>query len=501
MWFNITIVVCCVLIWKLLTKAFSSLEFYRQIFKCLSQFPSPVENHWFYGIAHVVRDSEEYLQTLQNTVEKFQPKAVALWITWLRPTLAVVHPDTVKIVLKASHMTAPKSREYRFFRSWLGDGLIVSCGKKRERNRRLVTPAFHFDVLKPYVQVCNDVSELFLSRVASQTANGKSTDVCPFVKRATLDTMLRCVLSYVDEGIQNMDNGEHPYCLNIHKVRDIITRRWTNPLYHNDFLFRLTTDSKELKKCCNYLHDFSNSLIRLRRKFLENELSQLKKRHLDFLDILLTARDENDAGLSDQEIRDEVDTFMFGGHDSTASAIMWSLFALAKYPRMQQKVRNEVNDVLGGRTSLEYNDLQNLRFTTCFIKESLRMYTPVPGVNRRLAEPLIIEGVTFPVDTVIDIVPDCVHHNPVVWENHNEFNPDRFLPENFAKKDPFSFLPFSAGPRNCIGQHFAMDEIKVFVSQTARRFEITMDDTKPAVMFRDLIATAKTGIYLCFKEL
>ena len=445
-------------------------------------------------------ETESYLQTLQRTVDKCQPKAVALWLTWARPSLAVVHPDTVKVVLKASHVIAPKSREYRFFRPWLGDGLIVSSGKKWERNRRLVTPAFHFDVLKPYVDISNAVARLFLSRIATHTVDGRSIDVCPFVKRATLDTMLRRALSYVNEGIQAMDTEqEHPYCSNIHKVRDIITRRWTKPLCHDDFIFSLTADSKELKTRCDQLHEFSNNLIQLRRATLESDPSQLEKRHLDFLDVLISARDINGRGLSDQEIRDEVDTFMFGGHDSTASSIMWCLYSLAKYPEMQQRARREVSDVLAGRANIEHNDLQKLRFTTCFIKETLRMYTPVPGVNRRLTEPVTIEGVTFPADTVVDVVQYCCHHNPAVWENHDEFNPDRFFPEHIAKKDPFSFLPFSAGPRNCIGQQFAMDEIKVFISQATRQYEIAVDDFRPAVLFRDLIATAENGIYLYFK--
>ena len=127
------------------------------------------------------------------------------------------------------------------------------------------------------------------------------------------------------------------------------------------------------------------------------------------------------------------------------------------------------------------------------------MYTPVPGVNRRLTEPVTIEGVTFPAETVVDVVQYCCHHNPAAWENHDEFNPDRFFPEHIAKKDPFSFLPFSAGPRNCIGQQFAMDEIKVFISQATRQYEIAVDDFRPAVLFRDLIATAENGIYLYFK--
>ena len=269
--------------------------------------------------------------------------------------------------------------------------------------------------------------------------------------------MLR--VSYEDEEIQSTDKCQHPF-ENTGKVKDIIVRRWANPLFHNDVIFGLIKDYREIKTYCNYLHDFSSNLIKLRQISLAADSSQLEKRHLDFLDILLAAKDDNDIGLSDQEIRSEVDTFIFGRHDTTASAIMWTLYTLAKYPKLHHEARKEVNGILLDRTSLDYDDLPSLQFTTRFLKESMRMFSPAPAVARRLANSLTIDGVTFPPGTIINVNTACLHHNPAVWENHREFDPDRFLPEKFAENDPFSFVPFSAGQRNCIGQNFAMNEMK-----------------------------------------
>ena len=145
-------------------------------------------------------------------------------------------------------------------------------------------------------------------------------------------------------------------------------------------------------------------------------------------------------------------------------------YALAKYPKLQTEARAEVNEILLDRSCLDYNDLPKLRFIMRFITESMRMFSPVPGFARRLAKPLAIDGMTFLPGTIIDVNITCLHHNPAVWENHNEFDPNRFLPERFAEKDPFSFLPFSAGQRNRIGQNFAMNEIKVFISHVIKSF-------------------------------
>ena len=123
---------------------------------------------------------------------------------------------------------------------------------------------------------------------------------------------------------------------------------------------------------------------------MEADPQQLKKRHLDFIDIPLTARDETSVGMTDQETGDEVDTFIFAGHDTTASTISWTLYAFVKYSKMQQQIRNEVNNVLdNGRTTLQYDDLPNLQFMSRFTKETLRVFAP--------------DGMTVPVGTEIAI--------------------------------------------------------------------------------------------------
>ena len=251
MWVYITAIVFCVCVWKLIVL----LRKYRKICNCLSHFLLPVDNHWFFGIAHTVKGSKTYLQALEKTVDKLQPKAVAKWLTWFYSALDVVHPDTVWAVLKASHTSVPKTHEYHFFLPWLGDGLFVTEGKKWECNRRLLTLAIYIDVLKPYVKIYNNVAEVFIEEIKLMTPDAQSIDIAPLASRATLDTLLRCVFSYEDEEIQSTDKCQHPFCENTGKVKYITVRRWANPLIHNDFIFGLTKDYREMKKCCNYLHD------------------------------------------------------------------------------------------------------------------------------------------------------------------------------------------------------------------------------------------------------
>ena len=150
-------------------------------------------------------------------MDTLQPKVLSVWATWLYPVLVVVHPDTVKVILKGSHTTVPKAYQCKYFLPWLGEGLLISESKRWERNRQLLTPAFHFKVLKPFVKICNDVTQVFTANIRLLTPDAQSIDIIPLVSRVTLDTLLRCTVSYEDEQILNVVHGHQIFCENTEK--------------------------------------------------------------------------------------------------------------------------------------------------------------------------------------------------------------------------------------------------------------------------------------------
>ncbi|XP_018111782.1 cytochrome P450 family 4 subfamily B member 1 L homeolog isoform X2 [Xenopus laevis] len=248
----------------------------------------------------------------------------------------------------------------------------------------------------------------------------------------------------------------------------------------------------------------TDKVIGQRKKLLESkeELEKVqKKRHLDFLDILLCAKDENGQGLSDEDIRAEVDTFMFEGHDTTSSGISWILYCMATHPEHQQKCQEEINEVLGERQTMEWDDLGRIPYTTMCIKESLRLYPPVPSVSRELAKPITFhDGKSLPAGILVSLQIYAIHRNPNVWKDPEIFDPLRFSPENSSKRHSHAFVPFAAGPRNCIGQNFAMNEMKVAVALTLKRFELLPDLSKPPLKLPQLVLRSKNGIHVYLKK-
>eukprot|EP00058_Branchiostoma_floridae_P016608 XP_002602096.1 hypothetical protein BRAFLDRAFT_61250 [Branchiostoma floridae] len=445
----------------------------RRTGRVLEQFPGPTK-HWLYGNLHQYNlPKEEGLLQALEFAEKYG-KVFRLWWGPVRPCLTVVHPDTAKQILRKSD-PKPGGAGYDLIIPWLGDGLILSKGAQWSRDRRLLTPAFHFEVLKPYVAVYNEGADILLKKLDTCSKSGESFETFSALSLCTLDIILRCAFSYQD---------------------DIQTKG-------KDFIFYLTKEGRDFKKLCAYVHQLADDIIAKRRQTLEDSKEAGKedmtgsRRKLDFLDILLHAQDEDGNTLSDVEIRNQANTFMFAGHDTTASTTSWVLYSLATHNKHQERVYQEVQGILGERDHLEWEDLSNLKYLTLCIKEAMRLHCPVPIIGRQISAPIEVEGKMLEVGTITDVNIWNIHHNPTVWgDNHMEYDPSRFLPENMKDKDPYAFIPFSAGPRNCIGQNFAMNEEKVLISRIIHKFKLEVVPDHPVEKVAEIVMKAKDGILL-----
>ncbi|CAI9591191.1 unnamed protein product, partial [Staurois parvus] len=277
---------------------------------------------------------------------------------------------------------------------YAGKGLLVLSGAKWFQHRKLLTPGFHYDVLKPYVRLMSDCANVMLDKWEHLVSEKKSVELFHHVSLMTLDTIMKCAFSY-QSNCQN--DSESEYIKAVYEMSYLVDYRFRTFPYHSDLIFNLSPHGYRFRRAQRLAHAHTgkqDNVIKQRKESLkqDNELEKVKqKRHLDFLDILLYAKDENGQGLSDEDLRAEVDTFMFEGHDTTASGVSWTLYCMATYPEHQDKCREEIRALLGSRNILEWEDLGKMPYTTMCIKESMRLYPPVPGVARQLSSPI-----TFP---------------------------------------------------------------------------------------------------------
>uniref|UniRef100_F1S3X3 Uncharacterized protein n=1 Tax=Sus scrofa TaxID=9823 RepID=F1S3X3_PIG len=458
----------------LLLKA-AQLYLRRQwLLKALQQFPSP-PSHWLYGHSREFQQEGEQ-QSLLKRIEKY-------------PTMVLVYdPDYMKVVLARSD---PKnSVVYRLLIPWIGCGLLLLNGQTWFQRRRMLTPAFHYDILKPYVGLMAKSVQVMLDKWEQLVAQDPRLEIVGPVSLMTLDTIMKCAFSH--QGSVQTDGDSHSYIQAIWDLKNLFSIRTKSAFLQNDIIYRLSPEGRKNHRAARIAHQHTDRVIQLKKAQVQKqgEMENVrKKRHLDFLDILLLARMEKGNSLSDTDLRAEVDTFMFEGHDTTASGISWILYALASHPEHQQRCREEIQGLLGDGTSITWDHLDQMPYTTMCIKEALRLYPPVPGVSRELSKPITFpDGRSLPAGITLSLSIYGLHHNPQVWPNPEEFDPSRFAPG--SARHSHAFMPFSGGSRNCIGKQFAMNEMK-----------LAPDPSRKPIATPEVVLNSKNGIHLKLRKL
>ncbi|KAA0185391.1 Cytochrome P450 CYP4V33 [Hyalella azteca] len=425
--------------------------------------------------------STELLQTLINFSK--HGNGIARIYLGLKPYVLLSKCRSVEGLL-TSNVLIEKGRLYDFMRPWLGISLLTSTGKTWKSRRRLLTPSFHFKILEDFVEVFNHQALRLVDKLQSRVGDAPF-NVCPLVELCSLDIIMETAMG-VDINAQN--DEECNYLKAVHGMSDLIMKRHFAPWLHSDIGLKLSRLGKKHSELLSALHAMSLGAIKTRRTAY-NKLKAEKdsnkdiqtdggKKRLVFLDILLETSEQPDRPLSDENIRAEVDTFIFAGHESVATTINFALFLLGCHPQIQTRVVQELHEVLGeGDVTITSAALRGMTFLEACIKEALRLFPPFPFLSRRLHQPAVTDGYQLPEGTDIIIMVYCIHRDPEQFPDPDNFNPDRFLGAEAAKRHPFSFIPFSAGPRNCIGKKFGMMEMKVVLAHLLRTFEVTCRQT------------------------
>ncbi|CAL1268170.1 unnamed protein product [Larinioides sclopetarius] len=265
------------------------------------------------------------------------------------------------------------------------------------------------------------------------------------------------------------------------RAGEIIMERMVNSLYWVDFFFNFTELGKELNQHLKVLHNFTMSVIQDKKGKLLSGDPELgtKKKRMALMDLLLEHHIKTKS-LTEEDIREEVDTFAFEGHDTTSMGISWALYLIGLHKDVQEKVHEELDGIFGDDTERHANtdDLKDMKYLDCVLKESQRIYPSVPFIARQINEDTNICGYPIPKGTLSLVHIHSLHRDERWFPNPEKFDPDRFLPENCTNRHPFAYIPFSAGPRNCIGQRFAQMEEKIIVSTVLRHYTLESLDQR-----------------------
>eukprot|EP00049_Salpingoeca_infusionum_P017837 m.354560 g.354560 ORF g.354560 m.354560 type:complete len:508 (-) comp17056_c0_seq1:407-1930(-) len=457
------------------------------------------------GTIYKHKNGREHILHLLSEMRKNPSEPFRLWLGPIQPIVVLTTPADIRAVLEQK----PKKSlmVYRYIAPWLGArSLLLLEGEEWHSMRRLLTPAFHQTILKSYTEMVTRASDLILDKFLTYAETpSEPVDVFQDYCMLTLDVICRCAFSHEsncqDPGVTD------PYATAIAEIALDILKRVRTPAHMFDFVFYRSEAGKSFQKKIDFVHEYVEEIIAKRRKELDSMTAQQIARCerpggralMDFLDTLLMTAKQEGSNLTDEVIRHQCDTFLFAGHDTTSTALSWFTYLMSKHQDVQDKCRAEIIGVFGHEGEPSYDKLNQLAYTTATIKEALRVYPSIIGVARITHEPVTLSnGVTIEPGTTTALNMLCLHHNPTVWENPEEFNPERFMK---TLDDPYSFMPFSVGRRNCIGMNFAYNEMRCVIAQLLRRLKFTpAKDYEPELESR-IVLSSTTGIKVCMEKI
>lgn len=358
-----------------------------------------------------------------------------------------------------------------------GDGLLTSEGALHDRQRRLIQPAFHPKRVEGYFDAMLASTDALLATWRHNTTRDLHADMTALTITITTRALFGADVSALA--------GELGAAVG--QGMEILGRRIAKPpaLRMPDAI--PTAENQLRQQILALLNGTIYEIIAARREAPED--------HGDLLSLLLLAQDADGAGMSDQQIRDEVMTIFLAGHETTANALAWTLDLIARHPAVEQQMAAEIALVLGDRTPT-LDDLARLIYTECVFREALRLYPPAWATSRQSLAALTVCGWTIPAGSTLVISPYAMHHNPRYFAEPEQFDPERFSEARRGTIPRYAYFPFGAGARGCIGAHFAMTEALLILARIYQRFRLVSDHARQIALDPLITLRPKDGVSL-----
>ncbi|XP_076935974.1 cytochrome P450 CYP72A219-like [Bidens hawaiensis] len=393
--------------------------------------------------------------------------------TWIGP-MPVLHIHDLSMIreLLANYNKFQKPRGVNPLTKLLVRGLLTTEGEQWVKHRKIIKPAFHMEKLKCMVPAfyasCSDMMEKLENAVNMESSC--EVDVWPHIQTFSSDVISRTAFgSSFEEGRKIFE---------LQREQSELIRKAISTVYIPGSRFLPTKNNKRMKQIHQQVRDSISSIINKRVVAMKAGEASPD----DLLGILLDSSNEEikqhgnrDFGLSADEIIEECKLFYFAGQETTANMLVWTTILLGRHTEWQTRAREEVLHVFGDKKP-SVDGLSHLKVINCIFNEVLRLYTPIVFLRRLIHEETKLGDLTLPEGTIVQLNMLILHHDKDMWgEDVNEFKPERFS-EGISKvtTGQAAYYPFGGGPRICIGQNFAILEVKMALAMILQRFSFEL---------------------------
>jgi cytochrome P450 len=435
--------------------------------------PGPKSKPLVGNLLEFCREPLNFLSNLQQQYGK-----ASMFLFGRTKMILFTTPQAARYVLVENSRNFPTRNAAPEVEMLLGNGLLVSEGDFYQRQRRLVLPAFHRKRVESY----RDIIVMHTEQMLKGWQLKKQVDM--------LEEMQHLALGIVTSALFNVDLTQESSVLSalLENVRKYLNRRRFSPLSFHARRINLpfTTYGRFVR--AKALLDKTIYDVVANRRALEEDTG-------DIVSMLLAAQDEDGSTLTDTQIRDEIMTILAAGHVTTADSLAWTFYLLSQHPLESKRLLAELSSILNGRAP-RVEDLTRLPYLEMVIKESMRLFPPVWTMVRRAVDDYELEGYRLPAGSLVLLSPWVFHRMAEYFNEPERFRPERFDPERGERHQPFTYLPFGAGSRICIGSTFAMMELTLIVATVLQHYHPRLVANYPVEPAATVTLWPKFGVHM-----
>uniref|UniRef100_A0A3Q2QMR1 unspecific monooxygenase n=1 Tax=Fundulus heteroclitus TaxID=8078 RepID=A0A3Q2QMR1_FUNHE len=382
-----------------------------------------------------------------------------------KPMLAVMDPEMLKTILVKECFTLFTNRRNFRLNGELYDAVNIAEDEQWRRIRNQVTPSFASGRIKEMFSIMQHHSHKLMVSLQSKVDNDEVITVKDTFGPYSMDVMVSCVFG-VD--LDSINKPANPFITHASKLFN-----FPLPLFFFQGFFPFFLPLLELLGL-SFFPKSSTTFFRTVVEKIRAERNESSRKNLtDILQYFInskSSKERENLGLNDHEIFSQVTMLLFAGYETSATTLVFLAYTLARNPEVMKRLQQEIDSTFPHKGPVQYDSLMQMEYLSSVVDECLRLYPPAARLERTAKETVKVKGITIPKNMVVMIPVYALHRDPELWPDPEEFKPDRFSKENKQSIDPYTYLPFGVGPRNCLGRRFAMALIKLALVKVLQNY-------------------------------
>ncbi|XP_003509725.1 lithocholate 6-beta-hydroxylase [Cricetulus griseus] len=387
-----------------------------------------------------------------------------------RPVLGIADPEVIKTVLVKECYSIFTNRRSFGPVGFMKKAITVSEDEEWKRLRTLLSPTFTSGKLKEMFPIITQYGDTLVKNLRREEEKGKPINTKDILGAYSMDVITGTSFGV---NVDSLNNPEDPF---VQKAKKILKFKFFDPFILSIVLFPFLTPIYELLNFSIFPRQSTNFFKKFVTTMKKNRLDSNQKTRKDFFQLMMNTQNskgnESQKALSDLEMAAQTIIFIFGGYEATSTSISFMLYELATHPDVQKKLQDEIDRALPNKAPVTYDALMDMEYLDMIVNETLRMYPIANRLERVSKKSVEINGVFIPKGTVVMVPIYPLHRDPEYWTEPEVFRPERFSKENKGSIDPYVYLPFGSGPRNCIGRRFALISMKLAVISILQNFTL-----------------------------